>query len=103
MEFETPLGISTSTFGPDKLSLKINELSEMKELLIVNETTFGDLKSLGVPFDLKPSPPPPEVEESLNESVKLIAFIIMALQANMLVLNILLSKSLQDLWGMLAT
>ena len=28
---------------------------------------------------------------------------IMFLQANMLVLNILLSKSLQDLWGMLNT
>jgi len=36
----------------------------------------------------------PEVKIQIVDKVKLIAFILMALQANMLVLNILLSKSL---------
>ena len=84
-----------STFGPDKLIPKILKNNWM----VVNETVFENSIS---PLTLKPSPPLPEVKIQIVDKVKLIAFILMALQANMLVLNILLSKSLQDLWGMLA-
>jgi hypothetical protein len=57
----------------------------------VKETVFEDKIK---PLTLKPSPPTPEVKNEIVEKVKLIAFVLMALQANMLVLNILLSKSL---------
>jgi len=76
-----------STFGPDKLIPKILKNNWM----VVNETVFENSIS---PLTLKPSPPLPEVKIQIVDKVKLIAFILMALQANMLVLNILLSKSL---------
>jgi hypothetical protein len=52
---------------------------------------------------LKPQPPEEEVQEQLVAAVTAVSYFIMILQANMLILNILLSKSLQDLWGMLNT
>jgi hypothetical protein len=44
-----------------------------------------------------------EEKEQIEEAVETASLFIMFLQANMLVVNILLSKSLQDLWGMLNT
>ena len=70
-------------------------------LIVIDPDQYG--KQHFSENDLRPTPPSIEITEQMQDTVSVIAYVLMAIQANMLVLNILLSKSLQDLWGMLAT
>lgn len=53
--------------------------------------------------DINPLPPSIEIVAQIQMVMSTMQKAVMAMQAVMLVTNILLSKSLQDLWGMLNT
>ena len=99
IDFITPLWVSQSPFGKDTLQVKIYQND------IITDEMGSPLKRFNQPKTLKLDPMVASIEEKtmIEESLGTAQLFIMFLQANMLVLNVLLSKSLQDLWGMLNT
>ena len=64
-----------------------------------------DPESLGLveEIDIEPRPPKPEVVKQMKELVTRVSFFMVVLSSSCLIGNMLLSKALQDVWGVLNT